>query len=396
MLSMEEARTGILSAARPLVGTETIPLHTAARRILAAPVLSDMNVPPVDNSAMDGYAVRNIEQNHIQLPVSACIYAGDMPCALATGTAARIFTGAPIPLGADTVVMQENVSLFNDNIHINTAAKTGANIRRRGEDIQIQQVLFDAGHFLCAQDIGLLASVGKAAVSVQKKLRVGLLCTGDELQEPGTALEAGKIYNSNRYLLMALLADLGCEVVDAGMVRDDLTATKNALRTLAEKSDVLISTGGVSVGHADYVKTAVQSLGRLDVWKVAIKPRKPLAFGEVCGTQFFGLPGNPVSAFVTFLLFVHPFLCVAQGGAVRELRRVPVRATFAWPTANSREEYLRAQLHSDNNGALCAVLYPNQGSGVLSSVCWADALVRVPAATAFSLEENKTLDALLL
>lgn len=392
MLTVAEAREKILAAAQSLIAknplhkTETVFLLEGCGRILVQDVIAAVNVPPCDNSAMDGYAVRTADcAAGSSIPVAGTVYAGAMPQLLQPATAQRIFTGAPVPQGADAVVIQEDVAADGESVVINAGVtvKPGENVRRAGEDIAIGDILFSAGYRLRARDIGLLASVGIDCVAVTTPLRVGLLCTGDELLEPGDAPQAGKIYNSNRYLLSALLHDLGCEVIDAGIVQDDLTATESALQKLSTTADVVISTGGVSVGDADYVKQAVLAQGKLDVWKIAVKPGKPLAFGHldnvnhVGKTPFFGLPGNPVSAFVTFLLFVRPFLQTLQGAAVQDLKRVPARAGFAWPRAGKREEYLRVRLQQEGD-VLIAHALPNQGSGVLSSVCQADALLRVP------------------
>jgi molybdopterin molybdotransferase len=395
MLTVDEAREKILSAARVSLVHVDVLLADAVGRVLAADIHATCQVPPCDNSAMDGYALC-VEHSGDgkKIPVAGVIYAGDAPGVLPSGCALRIFTGAPVPQGADAVVMQEDVMqedvlLNGDVITLKSDAvlRAGENIRRAGEDIQLGEKLFAAGHCLRARDIGLLASVGIHSVKVFETLRVGLLCTGDELLEPGDQPASGKIYNSNRYLLAAILREMGCQVIDAGKVKDDLAATQHALQDLAAQVDVVISTGGVSVGDADYVKQAVTALGQLDVWKIAVKPGKPLAFGVVSGRPFFGLPGNPVSAFVTFLLFVRPFLQLARGGVVQPLRSLPVQAGFSHLVKGKREEYLRVQLQQNSDGNLCAVAYPNQGSGVLSSVCWADALMRVPVGKVFSAGE---------
>lgn len=402
VLTVAEAREKILSAAKPLSGTEiaskpeavfkteTVSLLESSGRVLAQDIVAAVNVPPCDNSAMDGYAVRITECfAGLSVPVVGISFAGSAPGVLQVGAAQRIFTGAPVPQGADAVVIQEDVAVDGETIIANAGVtvKTGENIRRTGEDIAVGDILFAAGHRLRARDIGLLASVGIDKIHVNVPLRVGLLCTGDELLEPGDAPQAGKIYNSNRYLLSALLRDLGCEVIDAGIVQDDLAATELALEKLSSTVDVVISTGGVSVGDADYVKQAVLAQGKLDVWKIAVKPGKPLAFGRVGATPFFGLPGNPVSAFVTFLLFVRPFLQALQGVEVQDLKQVPARAGFAWSRAGKREEYLRVNLHYED-GVLVAHALPNQGSGVLSSVCHADALLRVPVGSTFAVGDG--------
>ena len=395
MLTVAEATRKILPFARFLKGTESLPLADACGRILALDVIAGVDVPPHDNSAMDGYAVRSADlANSMVLPMGEEIFAGDAPAVLSAHTAMRIFTGAPIPQGADAVVIQEDTDSNGESVIVNVPVSAGDNIRRQGEDIQRGQLLFQRGHLLRAQDIGLLASVGIAFVEVFERLRVGLFCTGDELQEPGELLAPGKIYNSNRYLLSALLRDMGCDILDAGRVPDELSATEAAMASLAASADIVISTGGVSVGDADYVKAAVLALGDLNVWKIAIKPGKPLAFGCVAGKPFFGLPGNPVSAFVTFLLFVRPYLQIEQGSEPKTLRTLRAIAGFDWPKPGKREEYLRVQLHPDSHGHLQAVTYPNQGSGVLSSICWADALLRVPAGDTFA--RGEPVECLLL
>jgi len=396
VLTVAEAQAAILAAAKKTDKVETVSLLQAKGRVLAENIEATVAVPPCDNSAMDGYAVYAADCESAKiLPVAGVVYAGAVPGSLQAGTAQRIFTGAPVPAGADAVIIQEDVCREENAIALNAACsvKAGDNIRRAGEDIAVGDVLFRAGHCLRAVDIGLLASVGIQHVRVTAMLRVGLLCTGDELLEPGQPAQAGKIYNSNRYLLTAMLQDLGWEIVDAGIVKDDLQATTDALQRLANEYDVIISTGGVSVGDADYVKQAVQQSGQLEVWKIAVKPGKPLAFGRVGQIPFFGLPGNPVSAFVTFMLFVRPYLQSMQGSQPRELRRCPVQAGFDWPRPGKREEYLRVALRYESN-ALVAVALPNQGSGVLSSVCRADALLRVPVNTIFAVGD--TMECLLL
>jgi molybdopterin molybdotransferase len=398
MLTVAEARKTILGSAQSLPAAVWVSLLDARGAVLARDVVAHCNVPPCDNSAMDGYAVctADLAAERLGLVVDGVAYAGSAPTALSRGTAQRIFTGAPVPVGADAIVMQENVRREHDRIFCKNSVtiSVGEHIRRAGEDIRRGDTLFARGHKLRAQDIGLLASVGCAQVEVFRKLRVGLFCTGDELREPGEALLPGQIYNSNRYLLTAMLQDIGCEVIDAGIVADTLDATIDALQSVAKKSDVVLGTGGVSVGDADFVKAAVLALGQLDVWKIAVKPGKPLAFGSVCEKVFFGLPGNPVSAFVTFWLFVRPFLHIAQGGTVKELPQLSVQAGFDWPHAGTREEYLRVRLVREENTPLRAMSYHHQGSGVLSSVCWADALLCVPIGKVF--RKGDAVDCLLL
>lgn len=395
MLTVDEASHKILPFARSMKGAERVPLAQASGRILMHDVTASRDVPSCDNSAMDGYAVRSSDIDGTTcLPVVGIVYAGDGIQTLPPHSALRIFTGAPLPAGADAIVMQEDADSNGESVIVQIAVKPGANVRLRGEDIETGELLFPQGHRLRPQDIGLLASLGLPDVMVVERLRVGLLSTGDELLEPGDADTEGKVYNSNRYMLIAQLQEMGCDVLDAGRVSDDLSATEAALSALAESADIIVSTGGVSVGEADYVKSAVLALGDLNVWKIALKPGKPLAFGSVKGKPFFGLPGNPVSAFVTFLLFVRPFLQVEQGGQPRPLRRIPVRAAFDWPKAGKREEYLRIKLQAGDDGLLHAICFPNQGSGVLSSVCWADGLLRVRAGTTFA--QGDWVDCLLL
>lgn len=357
-----------------------LPLLQTRGRILAKDQIASVDVPPWDNSAMDGYALcsTDLQIGH-SLPVSQTIPAGKFPQPLLAGTAARIFTGAPIPAGADSVEMQENTRAEKEGVVFLQTVKTAANIRRRGEDIAKGSVIVSHGTLLGPAHLGLLASVGIASVPVQKSLRVAVVSTGDELAEPGTLLQEGQIYNSNRYLLISLLQQLDCEVIDGGIIGDNLAATQQRLLQLSEQSDVIISSGGVSVGDEDHVKQAVENIGALDLWKISVKPGKPLAFGHIKETTFFGLPGNPVSAFVTFLLFVKPYLLKAQGATHLRPQVIEAIAHFDWPVVKAgkerqplaREEYLRARLTEDG----CSVeIYPNQSSGALSSVVWANGL----------------------
>ncbi|MCX9156678.1 molybdopterin molybdotransferase MoeA [Niveibacterium sp. 24ML] len=373
LLSYEAALTRLLDAARVQGKTEMVGLLQAQGRILAAPLLSDCAVPPHDNSAMDGYALRcaDVAAAGTRLQVAQRIAAGATGSALQAGTAARIFTGAPIPPGADAVVMQERCRADGDGVWVDELPRLGQNIRRAGEDILQGAVVIEAGRQLGAAHIGLAASVGATQLLVHRPLRVAVFFTGDELREPGEALPAGAIYNSNRYVLRALLDQLGCQVTDLGIVRDDAAKTREALRSAAAGHDVVITCGGVSVGEEDHVKAAVEAEGALSLWKIAIKPGKPLAFGRVGEADFIGLPGNPVSAYVTFLTLVQPFLRKRQGrrGANMPPRRV--KAGFEWPRADDRREFLRAQI--DEAGR--AVLFPKQGSGVLTSCAWAHGLV---------------------
>lgn len=378
MQSVDQTRDWLLSQARPLNHSESVSLLDAVGRVLAADVVATLDVPPHDNSAMDGYAVRAADAAN-PLPVSQRIPAGSQPLPLAAASVARIFTGAPIPADADAVVMQEQAELLDDgSVRFTAPVTAGQNIRRRGEDIASGQVVLSAGQRLRDADIGLAASIGVPVLQVQRQLRVAVFFTGDELVEPGQPLSAGKIYNSNRYWLVPALRQLGCQVIDLGIVPDTLDATRAALREAAATSDVVMTCGGVSVGEEDHVKAAVEAEGELQLWKIAIKPGKPLASGRVGEADFIGLPGNPVSGYVTYAVLVRDFLRTRMGEAVQgwpQAQQLP--AAFEWNKPDAkREEFLRVQLR-EQDGQLVVSRYPNQGSGVLTSCAWADALVRL-------------------
>lgn len=381
--SLDEALARLLSQVAPLGQVESLPTAEALNRVLAAEVRSQIDVPPADNTAMDGYALRAADaaEPGTVLPVAQRVPAGVVGATHQAGTAARIFTGAQIPLGADAVVMQEQCEALPGeglgSVRINTAVQSGQWIRRRGEDVEQGSVVLAAGHRLDAAALGLAASVGAAHLSVARRVRVALFSTGDELVMPGEPLKPGAIYNSNRFTLRGLLQGLGCEVIDLGIVPDKLDATRAALREAAVQSDLIITSGGVSVGEEDHLRPAVQAEGTLDLWQIAIKPGKPLAFGKVAGSWFIGLPGNPVSSFVTFLLLVRPVILRLQGAAKLAPRRLQVRADFNWPKADKRREFLRVRLNE--SGGL--ELFANQSSGVLSSAVWGDGLVDNPPAT---------------
>jgi molybdopterin molybdotransferase len=373
MLSADQLLDALLERARGVTTSETVSITHAPGRVLAAPQTSALTVPPLDNSAMDGYAVRvaDVPVAGVRLPVSQRILAGTVGMPLQPGTAARIFTGAPVPLGADAVVMQEYCGTEGDEVIIHALPRPGENIRRAGEDIAAGAQILAAGTRIGAAEMGLLASVGLAELPVLRQLKVACFFTGDELVTPGESLQPGQIYNSNRYTLTGLVKGLGCELIDLGIVPDTLEATETALAGAASIADVVITSGGVSVGEADYVKAAVEKLGRVEMWKVAMKPGKPLVYGRVGDADFIGLPGNPVSAFVTFCLFVRPFLLKRMGVAEVLYRAFAVQADFSWKKPGARREFLRAQLQP--NGKLA--LFPNQSSGVLTSCAWADGLV---------------------
>ena len=326
---------------------------------------------------MDGYAVQwaSISENQ-WLEVSARVPAGSVGEEIRSGTAVRIFTGAPIPAGADTVVMQENCEAEENRVRIHELPELGANVRARGQDLKAGATVLQSGERLTAQSLALLASVGCAEVKVFKPLRVAIMSTGDELVEPGGRLAEGQIFNSNRFALEGLIRGLGMEVVDLGIVEDTPDATDRILRQAAERADLIVSTGGVSVGEEDHVKSAVERLGHLDLWKLAIKPGKPLAFGSVLGKPFFGLPGNPVSTFVTFVIVARPFLLAMQGAASSRSRGMPIPSGFSF-RGGSRREYLRVRVCENSEGDPYLEKFANQGSGVMTSVAWADGLAEV-------------------
>lgn len=375
LLPFEKARDTLLAQAQPVAGEALVATLKAAGRVLAAEQVSTVDVPPLDNSSMDGYAVRcvDVTEAGTRLPVRQRIPAGAVGHALTAGCAARIFTGAPVPAGADAIVMQELCEADGDDVIINQVPKPGEWIRRRGEDIAVGSTILSPGLRLRPQDLGLAASIGIPALSVRRRLKVAIFFTGDELMMPGTPLRDGAIYNSNRYVLNALLDGLGCAVTDLGIVKDDLEATRKALRNAAQAHDVIITSGGVSVGEEDHVKPAVEAEGSLDLWNIAIKPGKPLAFGKVGEAAFIGLPGNPVSAFVTFLLLVRPFLLKCQGVTNVLPKPMQLRANFDWLEPDRRREFLRVRV--TEAGGL--ELFPHQGSGVLTSTSWADGLAEV-------------------
>ncbi len=382
-LSVEEALELLLARSRPIADSERVPARLGLGRVLAEPVVSTIDVPGWDNSAMDGYAVRSADlaASGGRLPVSQRIPAGVAGPPLEPGTVARIFTGAPVPAGADTVVIQESCTTDGDWVRVPLDIEAGANIRRTGEDIAAGSQIIPVGIRLKAQHLGLAASVGTAELTVRRHLRVAVFSSGDELVMPGTPLGPGQIYNSNRFTLVGLLEELGCEIRDLGIVRDTLDTTMEALADAAECSDLILASGGVSVGEEDHVKPAVERLGSLDLWQIAMRPGKPLAFGHIgaARTPFIGSPGNPVSLFVTFCLFARPFIRRMQGitGSVRPAS-VTAEVGFAWPRPAKRREFQRARLEPDEGGRPRVSLYPNRSSAVLSSVAWANGLAVIP------------------
>lgn len=379
---LDEALADLLAQAQPLPGSDTVATFDADGRVLLADAVSPLHVPPQDNSAMDGYAVRraDITAPGVELPVSQRIAAGAAGGPLAPGTAARIFTGAPVPEGADAIVMQEDCeALDGGSVRINAVPAPAQWVRRAGEDITRGATVLTAGTRLTPAELGLAASIGLAALQVARRPRVALFSTGDELAMPGEVpperMKPGAIYNSNRFFLRAMLLRLGCEVTDFGIVPDRRDVTIDTLRAASSAHDLILTSGGVSVGEEDHVKPAVQTLGRLDLWQVAMKPGKPFAYGRVGEAHFMGLPGNPVSSFMTFALLVRPFVLRLQG--VRDVAPKSIAATarFDWPRADKRREFLRVR--QDGAGGL--ELFSNQSSGVLTSTVWGDGVVDNPA-----------------
>jgi molybdopterin molybdotransferase len=390
LLSLDEALARLVAGSTPhaIVQTDTVPTFDALGRVLAAEVLSALDVPPEDNTAMDGYVLHaeDVPEVGTVLPVSQRIPAGAPGRPLQRGTAARIFTGGQVPAGADAVVMQEKCEAIAaadgqglGQVRVNVVPAHGQWIRRRGEDVRFGAAVLHKGARLTPQALGLAASVGAAMLPVVRRPRVALFSTGDELMMPGEPLRPGAIYNSNRFTLRGLLQAAGCEVNDLGIVPDRLDATRAALREAAAHNDLIVTCGGVSVGEEDHLKPAAQAEGTLEHWQIAIKPGKPLAFGQIyradgSSALLLGLPGNPVSAFVTYLLCVTTVLRALQGAATTLPPSLPMRADFDWPHPDRRREFLRVRL----NAAGALDLFPNQSSGVLTSVVWADGLLDNP------------------
>jgi len=389
LLSTEQALETLTNTARVTNKTSALGLDDALDRILAVDLSSSINVPGFDNSAMDGYAI-HLTPDQINTPggfsfeITDRIPAGTTGKTLLPGNAARIFTGAPIPKGANTVIMQEECELIEGDtkIEIYRPISLNENIRPLGNDIKSGEIILKCGSRLQPQDIALAASVGIDQITVFNQIKVGVFFTGDELIEPGNSLKAGQIFNSNRYALVALLNKLNCTVINLGNVKDTLDDTCQALEALKSDCDLIMTTGGVSVGEEDHVKPAVEKLGKLNLWRIKMKPGKPLAFGNVGDTAFIGLPGNPVSAMVTFLLFARPFIKKMQGS--NSYLNIPIKVTtnFDWHKSKPRREFVRVQLDNTTYPAK-ANQYPKQGSEVLSSMVWADGLIEIPEKTTF-------------
>lgn len=377
LMPVEEALAAILSQVTPVAESEQVSLTQALERVLAVDVVSPVDVPPADNSAMDGYCYHHedVPAGGALLPVSQRIPAGTAPAPLQRGTAARIFTGAEIPAGATVVCMQENCRVEGDAVWV-PALPRGNDIRGKGQDIALNQVVIQAGTRLQPQHLGLLASMGIASVAVYRRLKAAVISTGNELVEPGQSLAGGQIYNSNRYTLFGLLAQLGIEVMDLGIVADNPDATEAALREAAN-ADCIFSSGGVSVGEEDHVKAAIEKLGSLTLWKLAIKPGKPFAYGEVLGTPFLALPGNPAAVFVTFAILCRPWLLKKQGVLEWQSTEMALPANFECRKPAGRQEYLRARAEQVD-GQWVVTPYANQSSGVLFSACWGNGFAILP------------------
>ncbi len=378
MMPVEHALARLLESAeaRPITERETLILAQAQGRVLAQDIVATLDLPPWPNSAMDGYALRLADWHGEPLAVSQRILAGQAPEPLAPGTCARIFTGAPVPAGADCVEMQENAEVLADGrVRFTQALNLEQNIRPQGQETRCGECVLSAGTRLGPVELGLAASLGVARLEVVRRPRVAVVSTGDELVEPGQPLAPGQIYNSNRVLLCSWLQRLECDVIDAGILADDLEQTRAALAGLGHV-DLIVSTGGVSVGEADFLGHALREDGELDLWKLAIKPGKPLTFGHYRGVPVLGLPGNPASTLVTFALLARPYLLRRQGVQAVTPLQFQVPAAFAWTRAGTRREYLRGRLEQGR-----ALPYRNQSSGVLRSAVWADGLIEVREGT---------------
>lgn len=386
LMRVDAARKLLSEVIVPVTASEPVPLHQALGRILAEDIVSPVAIPPAPNSAVDGFAVYHADldpDKETRLPVIGRITAGqqDLPEAK-RGCAIRIFTGARMPAGEDggpdTVMMQEDCTLSGDSVVISPGIKKGANARRAGEDVEIGATVLPSGQRLRAQDVGQAAAVGRREVMVSTRLRVGLFSTGDELREPGSELAPGAIYDSNRYTIHALLSGLGCEVDDLGILPDKFDKVRSALEAARGKHDLLVTSGGVSVGEEDHVKAAVEALGKLHLWRLAIKPGRPIALGQVGLVPFVGLPGNPVAVVVTFLTLVRPLILRLMGGRDTPPHTFRVRAGFDHRKKKERREWVRAHLEEDGSGGLTAIKFPRDGAGILSSLVAADGLIELP------------------
>jgi molybdopterin molybdotransferase len=383
LMTVEEAVSAIAERVPPVATSEDVRLAVAAGRILATPLRAGLDLPSFDNSAVDGYAVAFADlaaTGETILPVAGRSAAGHASCAVfARGTTVRIFTGAPMPAGTDTVFMQEDVRILDDGrIALPAGLERGDNRRPRGEDVVAGSLVLDSGRRLRPHDIALAAALGNTTLTVRRRLRVAVLSTGDEVVSPGEPLPAAGLYDANRFALMALLDRQGCAVTDLGIVRDDRAAVETRLVAAVREHDLVLTSGGVSTGDEDHVRAAVEAIGTLVFWKLAIKPGRPVAMGVLDGTPLVGLPGNPVAVFVTFAYIVRPLLAALAGEAVEPRYPLEVRSTFAHRKKRGRREFLRVTLDRDAEGAVRARLYAVEGAGVLSSLTQTDGLVEVP------------------
>lgn len=385
LIPVDDAISHLVGRARPVSCTEMVALTTSLDRVLAADYMVPADVPPADNSAVDGYAIRAGDLvSETVLPVSGRVAAGQTPGSLEPGTAVRIFTGSEIPAGADAVVMQEHATLVNGGIAIDAPVSEGQNVRRHGQDLVRGELALGKGTRVRPQEMGLLGSMGIAELEVFVRLKVAIITTGDELVDPGKPLGPGQIYNSNRFTLLGLLAKAGCEVVLCEGPGDTTEATRRTLERAAAEADFIITTGGVSVGEEDHIRTVLKECGELSLWRMASKPGKPLAFGAMGNTPVLGLPGNPAAVLVTFLVVAMPFIRACQGRPAVSGGGERLPAGFATHKPSMRREYIRARKSISEEGPVINA-FPNQNSGVLSSACWADGLAVVP--------ENETITA---
>jgi molybdopterin molybdotransferase len=387
LLPVAEAEQLIAARVTPVSGQEMVPLGEALGRVLSADLVAPFNLPPFDNSAVDGYAVRgeDIDSAREQrLTIVDRVAAGHAAThAVKPGEAVRIFTGAPMPAGADTVFMQEDCRIDGADVIVPPGLSRGANRRVAGEDIRAGAVALSAGRRLSAQDIALAAALGLTAIDVRRRVRVALFSTGDEIAEPGSPRAGATLYDSNRYLLAATVARFGAKVTDLGILRDEPKALARAIAAAAVAHDLVLTSGGVSTGEADYVRSAVESIGRIVFWRVAIKPGRPVAMGVIPGGEtgeaaaFVGLPGNPVAVFVTFVRVVRPLLLRLAGALPEPLVAMPARAAFSYKKRRGRREYVRVSLRTGANGMIDAVKYPQDGAGVLTSLTQTDGLAEL-------------------
>jgi len=381
-MSVDEAVGIITARVTPVRDIDTVALTQADGRVLASDLAAPLPLPPFTNSAVDGYAVasRDLPQGQARaFTVTGRVQAGASASeAIQPGQAVRIFTGAPMPEGADTVFMQEDVRIEDDGkVVLPAGLRSGANVRPAGEDIPVGHAALAAGQRLRPQDVALAAAFGLTQLDVVRRLRVAVFSTGNELVSPGGSRAAAQLFDSNRFMLMAMLARLGCEVSDLGIIRDDRASLADALKKVAARHDLILTTGGVSTGEEDHVKAGVESVGKLVLWRMAIKPGRPVAMGIIGGTPFIGLPGNPVASFVTFVHVVRPTVLALSGARQQPLLPMPVRAGFAYKKKIARREYVRVSLRSSENGGLEAIKFPREGAGLLSSLVDTDGLVEL-------------------